>query len=80
MSWHEVKTVALLISTYSLEETLWLVLVSIKFLLLPQITDVEKLKLRFQSLPGAFNKYLVPSNNPRTKGFSLSKSFAKVSL
>ncbi|XP_075100823.1 callose synthase 5-like [Nicotiana tabacum] len=37
------------------------------------------LRSRFQSLPGAFNSYLVPSDKNEKKGFSLSKSFNEVS-
>ena len=38
------------------------------------------LRSRFQSLPGAFNAYLVPSDKSRKRGFSLSKRFAEVAL
>lgn len=38
------------------------------------------LRSRFQSLPGAFNTYLVPSDKTQKRGFSLSKRFAEVVL
>lgn len=38
------------------------------------------LRSRFQSLPGAFNTYLVPSDRSQKRGFSLSKRFAEVAL
>ncbi|KAK6152988.1 hypothetical protein DH2020_012627 [Rehmannia glutinosa] len=39
----------------------------------PQIRTLGMLRSRFQSLPGAFNAYLVPSDKTRKKGYSLSK-------
>lgn len=36
------------------------------------------LRSRFQSLPGAFNTCLVPSDKTKKRGFSLSKRFAEV--
>ncbi|CAN1352848.1 Callose synthase 5 [Linum perenne] len=43
------------------------------------IRTLGMLRSRFQSLPGAFNAFLVPSDKTRRKGFSLSKRFAEVS-
>lgn len=37
------------------------------------------LRSRFQSLPGAFNTYLVPSDKTKKMGFSFSKRFEEVS-
>ncbi|WCJ39410.1 callose synthase 5 [Euphorbia peplus] len=46
---------------------------------LGEIRTLGMLRSRFQSLPGAFNTYLVPSDRTRKKGFSLSKRFHEVS-
>ncbi|CAL1409277.1 unnamed protein product [Linum trigynum] len=46
---------------------------------LGEIRTLGMLRSRFQSLPGAFNAYLVPSDKAQKKGFSLSKRFAEVS-
>ncbi|KAF9681753.1 hypothetical protein SADUNF_Sadunf05G0035600 [Salix dunnii] len=43
-----------------------------------QIRTLGMLKSRFQSLPGAFNTYLVPSDKKQKKGFSFSKRFSEV--
>ncbi|KAK8658810.1 hypothetical protein V6N13_029031 [Hibiscus sabdariffa] len=45
---------------------------------LGEIRTLGMLRSRFQSLPGAFNTYLVPTDKPRKRGFSLSKRFAEV--
>ncbi|KAI3844011.1 hypothetical protein MKW92_016962 [Papaver armeniacum] len=45
---------------------------------LGEIRTLGMLRSRFQSLPGAFNVNLVPSDMNRKRGFSLSKKFAKV--
>ncbi|KAL8152111.1 hypothetical protein V2J09_021919 [Rumex salicifolius] len=45
---------------------------------LGEIRTLGMLRSRFQSLPGAFNTYLLPSNKSKKRGFSLSKSFAEV--
>ncbi|KAL8143622.1 hypothetical protein V2J09_016654 [Rumex salicifolius] len=45
---------------------------------LGEIRTLHMLRSRFQSLPGAFSAYLVPSDKYRKQGFSLSKSFAEV--
>ncbi|PPD69679.1 hypothetical protein GOBAR_DD33444 [Gossypium barbadense] len=45
---------------------------------LGEIRTLGMLRSRFQSLPGAFNAYLVPTDKSRKRGFSLSKRFAKV--
>ncbi|CAE5980881.1 unnamed protein product [Arabidopsis arenosa] len=45
---------------------------------LGEIRTLGMLRSRFQSLPGAFNTYLVPSDKTRRRGFSLSKRFAEV--
>ncbi|KAJ4825933.1 Callose synthase 5 [Turnera subulata] len=45
---------------------------------LGEIRTLGMLRSRFQSLPGAFNTYLVPSDRTRKKGFSFSKKFAEV--
>ncbi|OMO56217.1 Glycosyl transferase, family 48 [Corchorus olitorius] len=45
---------------------------------LGEIRTLGMLRSRFQSLPGAFNACLVPSDKSRKRGFSLSKRFAEV--
>ncbi|CAA7013300.1 unnamed protein product [Microthlaspi erraticum] len=45
---------------------------------LGEIRTLGMLRSRFQSLPGAFNTFLVPSDKTRRRGFSLSKRFAEV--
>ncbi|KAF5745135.1 callose synthase 5 [Tripterygium wilfordii] len=45
---------------------------------LGEIRTLGMLRSRFQSLPGAFNTYLVPSDRTQKRGFSLSKRFAEV--
>lgn len=47
-------------------------------LLLKQIRTLGMLRSRFQSLPGAFNTYLVPNDKADKKRFSLSKSSNEV--
>ncbi|KAK2445017.1 callose synthase [Trifolium repens] len=48
---------------------------------LGEIRTLTMLRSRFQSLPGAFNTYLVPTDKrKRRKGFSLAKRFAEVSV
>uniref|UniRef100_A0A6N2KVC5 1,3-beta-glucan synthase n=1 Tax=Salix viminalis TaxID=40686 RepID=A0A6N2KVC5_SALVM len=44
---------------------------------LGEIRTLGMLKSRFQSLPGAFNTYLVPSDKKQKKGFSFSKRFSE---
>ncbi|KAL9256669.1 Callose synthase 5-like protein [Drosera capensis] len=46
---------------------------------LGEIRTLGMLRSRFQSLPGAFNTYLVPSDKSPKRGFSLSTQFAEVS-
>ncbi|KAM0939118.1 putative 1,3-beta-glucan synthase [Dioscorea sansibarensis] len=46
---------------------------------LGEIRTLGMLRSRFDSLPGAFNTYLVPSEKIRNKGFTFSKRFAEVS-
>ncbi|KAK7353644.1 hypothetical protein VNO80_19095 [Phaseolus coccineus] len=43
------------------------------------IRTLTMLRSRFQSLPGAFNTYLVPTNMKQKKKFSLSKRFDEIS-
>ncbi|KAI3781161.1 hypothetical protein L2E82_11164 [Cichorium intybus] len=45
---------------------------------LGEIRTLGMLRSRFQSIPGAFNAYLLPSERAKKKGFSLSKRFAEV--
>ncbi|KAA3479751.1 callose synthase 5-like [Gossypium australe] len=45
---------------------------------LGEIRTLGMLRSRFQSLPGAFNAYLVPTDKSRKRGFSLSKRFAEL--
>ncbi|GMJ08614.1 callose synthase 5, ARABIDOPSIS THALIANA GLUCAN SYNTHASE-LIKE 2, GLUCAN SYNTHASE-LIKE 2 [Hibiscus trionum] len=45
---------------------------------LGEIRTLGMLRSRFQSLPGAFNTYLVPTEKSQKRGFSLSKRFAEV--
>ncbi|KAK4369795.1 hypothetical protein RND71_009270 [Anisodus tanguticus] len=47
---------------------------------LGEIRTLGMLRSRFQSLPGAFNTYLVPNDKTEKKGFSLSKSFNELVL
>ncbi|KAA0040765.1 callose synthase 5 [Cucumis melo var. makuwa] len=47
---------------------------------LGEIRTLGMLRSRFQSLPGAFNTYLVPSDKSQKRGFSFSKRFAEVAL
>ncbi|KAL7102052.1 hypothetical protein ACP275_08G095700 [Erythranthe tilingii] len=44
---------------------------------LGEIRTLGMLRSRFQSLPGAFNTYLVPSEKTRKRGFSLSNNLQK---
>ncbi|PIA43604.1 hypothetical protein AQUCO_01900181v1 [Aquilegia coerulea] len=46
---------------------------------LGEIRTLGMLRSRFQSLPGAFNAYLVPTEKTRKRGFSFSKRFAEAS-
>ncbi|KAI8535665.1 hypothetical protein RHMOL_Rhmol10G0191900 [Rhododendron molle] len=46
---------------------------------LGEIRTLGMLRSRFQSLPGAFNTYLVPSDKTKKMGFSFSKRFEEVS-
>ncbi|KAK9950103.1 hypothetical protein M0R45_005605 [Rubus argutus] len=46
---------------------------------LGEIRTLGMLRSRFQSLPGAFNTYLVPSDKSTKRGFTFSKRFAEVS-
>ncbi|XP_004289423.1 PREDICTED: callose synthase 5-like [Fragaria vesca subsp. vesca] len=46
---------------------------------LGEIRTLGMLRSRFQSLPGAFNTYLVPSDKSAKRGFSFSKKFAEAS-
>ncbi|KAF8411696.1 hypothetical protein HHK36_004254 [Tetracentron sinense] len=46
---------------------------------LGEIRTLGMLRSRFQSLPGAFNTHLVPSDKTKKSGFSFSKRFAEVS-
>lgn len=54
-------------------------LCSSSFLFL-QIRTLGMVRSRFQSLPGAFNTYLVPSDKSQKRGFSLAKRFAEVEI
>ncbi|KAI5672445.1 hypothetical protein M9H77_12809 [Catharanthus roseus] len=45
---------------------------------LGEIRTLGMLRSRFQSLPGAFNTYLLPSDGRKKRGFSLSKRFHEV--
>ncbi|XP_028091370.1 callose synthase 5 isoform X3 [Camellia sinensis] len=45
---------------------------------LGEIRTLGMLRSRFQSLPGAFNTYLVPSDKTKKMGFSLAKRFSEV--
>lgn len=65
--------------TNSCDSNLEVSLCSSSFLFL-QIRTLGMVRSRFQSLPGAFNTYLVPSDKSQKRGFSLSKRFAEVGL
>ncbi|PWA75022.1 callose synthase 5 [Artemisia annua] len=45
---------------------------------LGEIRTLGMLRSRFQSIPGAFNAYLLPSERAKEAGFSLSKRYAEV--
>ncbi|KAI5335429.1 hypothetical protein L3X38_025562 [Prunus dulcis] len=45
---------------------------------LGEIRTLGMLRSRFQSLPGAFNTYLVPSDKSAKRGFSFSKRFVEI--
>ncbi|KAK7858339.1 callose synthase 5 [Quercus suber] len=45
---------------------------------LGEIRTLGMVRSRFQSLPGAFNTYLVPSDKSQKRGFSLAKRFAEI--
>ncbi|XP_057966118.1 callose synthase 5 [Malania oleifera] len=45
---------------------------------LGEIRTLGMLRSRFQSLPGAFNTHLVPSDKTQKRGFSFSKRFTEV--
>ncbi|XP_062096562.1 callose synthase 5 [Humulus lupulus] len=45
---------------------------------LGEIRTLGMLRSRFQSLPGAFNTYLVPSDRSQKRGFSFAKRFAEI--
>ncbi|XP_048434519.1 callose synthase 5-like [Pyrus x bretschneideri] len=45
---------------------------------LGEIRTLGMLRSRFQSLPGAFNTYLVPSDKSTKRGFSFSKRFVEI--
>ncbi|KAL5708603.1 Callose synthase 5 [Ranunculus cassubicifolius] len=47
---------------------------------LGEIRTLGMLRSRFQSLPGAFNSCLIPSDKSRRKGFSFARRFAEVSV
>ncbi|KAK3000335.1 hypothetical protein RJ639_021903, partial [Escallonia herrerae] len=47
---------------------------------LGEIRTLGMLRSRFQSLPGAFNTYLVPSDKTKKRGFSLSKRFDEIPI
>nr|KYP67853.1 Callose synthase 5 [Cajanus cajan] len=47
---------------------------------LGEIRTLEMLRSRFQSLPGAFNTCLVPSDKKQRGRFSLSKQFAEITV
>ncbi|GAV58897.1 Glucan_synthase domain-containing protein/DUF605 domain-containing protein/FKS1_dom1 domain-containing protein [Cephalotus follicularis] len=47
---------------------------------LGEIRTLGMLRSRFQSLPGAFNTCLVPSDKTQKRGFSLSKRFAEIPI
>ncbi|KAF3440590.1 hypothetical protein FNV43_RR18874 [Rhamnella rubrinervis] len=45
---------------------------------LGEVRTLGMLRSRFQSLPGAFNTYLVPSDKSQKRGFTFSKRFAEI--
>ncbi|KAK9991306.1 hypothetical protein SO802_026291 [Lithocarpus litseifolius] len=45
---------------------------------LGEIRTLGMVRSRFQSLPGAFNTYLVPSDKSQKRGFSFAKRFAEI--
>ncbi|XVF14888.1 hypothetical protein REPUB_Repub09cG0099600 [Reevesia pubescens] len=55
-----------------------IVVLGINYLSFALIRTLGMLRSRFQSLPGAFNAYLVPTDKSQKRGFSLSKRFAEV--
>ena len=73
------QVLGLLTCTYFFDLNFEGSLCSLSFLFL-QIRTLGMLRSRFQSLPGAFNTYLVPSDKSQKRGFSLSKRFAEVEI
>ncbi|RYQ84944.1 hypothetical protein Ahy_B10g104451 [Arachis hypogaea] len=47
---------------------------------LGEIRTLTMLRSRFQSLPGAFNSFLVPTDKNQKRRFSLSKRFAEIAV
>ncbi|KAF7834153.1 callose synthase 5 [Senna tora] len=47
---------------------------------LGEVRTLSMLRSRFQSLPGAFNTYLVPTDKKQKKGFTFSKKFDEVAF
>ncbi|KAK6128378.1 hypothetical protein DH2020_037854 [Rehmannia glutinosa] len=88
-AWHEFfpdakhnygAVVALWVPVYFMDPQIWYAIFSTfyggfigAFDRLGEIRTLGMLRSRFQSLPGAFNAYLVPSDKTRKKGYSLSK-------
>ncbi|CAH8375109.1 unnamed protein product [Eruca vesicaria subsp. sativa] len=91
--WHEffpdaipwISHVLILLQVYFMDTQIWYAIFSTicggvigAFDRLGEIRTLGMLRSRFQSLPGAFNTYLVPCDKTRRRGFSLSKRFAEV--
>ncbi|KAF3792492.1 Callose synthase 5 [Nymphaea thermarum] len=84
-SWHEIFPNGMNL-VYFMDTQIWYAIfstiyggVSGAFGRLGEIRTLGMLRSRFNSLPGAFNACLVPSEKTQRRGFSLSKRFAEVS-
>ncbi|KAF8404369.1 hypothetical protein HHK36_009252 [Tetracentron sinense] len=84
--WHIIRFLLWWSQVYFMDTQIWYAIfstlyggVSGAFGRLGEIRTLGMLRSRFQSLPGAFNTYLVPSDKTQKRGFSFSKRFAEVS-
>ncbi|MED6156387.1 Callose synthase 5, partial [Stylosanthes scabra] len=84
--WHELFPDGSLLLVYFMDAQIWYAVFSTlyggvigAFDRLGEIHTMSMLRSRFQSLPGAFNTYLVPSQKKQGKKFSFSKKFDEIS-
>ncbi|KAH9717614.1 callose synthase 5 [Citrus sinensis] len=83
--WHIIRLLLWWSQIYFMDSQIWYSIYSTlcggvigAFDRLGEIRTLGMLRSRFQSLPGAFNTYLVPSDKTPKRGFSFSKKFAEV--